>query len=349
MKFRSRVLSQFLAALAAVAAAAAAATVSAADAAPATRSQVITLRAGWNAVFLEVDPLEPEPDQVFAGLPVDIAAGYFARTASAQYVTNPEANIFKRAGWGVWYGPGRADGFLSTLHAISGQRAYLLHATEGCVWQVRGAVVRLAVRWQPDAFNLVGFSVARQGGPTFAEFFGGSRAHSHNRVYRLEDDAWRRVTDPTAESLRSGEAFWIYCDGSSSYQGPLRVEPPVQQGVVLLRKPGEVVLRNDSGHPLTATVEHVPAEGPPVPLSLVMSGVRGSDGMIGRISAPMPAGAWVQALPPIEAGGGLRLPMEARREDIQLPRQASLLKISTDIGTEDWIPVICLRQDLEEQ
>lgn len=316
---------------------------------PVTRSQVLMLHAGWNAVFLEVDPVDPVPDHVFAGLPVDIVAGFFARTASAQYMTNPDANIFKRAGWGVWYAGDRPDAFLSTLHAISGQRAYLLHATDDCVWQVTGAVMRLARQWQPDAFNLVGFPVARQGGPSFREFFAGSRAFNHNRIYRLEDDAWRRVTDPTAESMRSGEAFWIYCYGSSDYQGPLRVEPPVQQGVVLLRKPEEVVLRNDSGHPLTATVEHVLAVGPPVPVSLVMNGVRGEDGLIGRVVAPLPAGPWVQPLPPIEAGQGLRLPIEARREDIQLSRQASLFKISTDIGTEDWIPVICLRQDLKEQ
>ncbi|MCP5515626.1 MAG: hypothetical protein H7A45_00030 [Verrucomicrobiales bacterium] len=330
-------------------AATAAATVSGADDPPVRRSQVLTLHAGWNAVFLEVDPVNPEPDQVFAGLPVDIAAGFFARTASAQYVTNPDANIFRRAGWGVWYGPGRPDSFLSTLHAISGQRAYLVHATDPCVWQVTGSVVRLAVRWQPDAYNLVGFAVARQGSPTFAEFFSGSRAHALNRIYRLENDAWRRVTDPTAETMRSGEAFWVYCDGSSDYQGPLRVEPPVQQGVVLLRRPEELVLRNDLGHPLTPTVELVPAEGPAVPLSLVMSGVRGAEGLVGEVSAPLPAGPWVQPLPAIEAGQGIRLPFEARREEVQLPRQASLLKISTDIGTEDWIPVICLRQDLEEQ
>lgn len=343
MNFRIRVLSGLAAALVVSVAALGA------DDSPVLRSQVLALHRGWNAVFLEVDPLNPEPGQVFAGLPVDIAAGFYARTASAQYVTNPDANMYKRAGWGVWYGPDRADGFLSTLHAISGQRAYLLHATDDCIWEVTGNVVRLTTRWQPDAFNLVGFPVASRGGPTFAEFFGGSRAHAHNRIYVLENDVWRRVNDPTAESMRSGEAFWIYCDGSSSYQGPLRIEPPVQQGVVLLRGPAELVLRNDSGHPLTATVEHVPADGPPVPMSLVMSGVRGSQGLVQQISAPLPAGPWVQPLPPIEAGEGLRLPIEARREDIQLPRQASLLKISTDIGTEDWIPVICLRTDLEKQ
>ena len=28
--------------------------------------------------------------------------------------------------------------------------------------------------------------------------------------------------------------------------------------------------------------------------------------------------------------------------------QASLLKITTDLGTEVWVPVTCARQDLEE-
>lgn len=277
----------------------------------AMRAQTLGLQAGWNAVFLEVDPANPEPEAVFDGTPVDIAASFFERTASAQFVVNPEANIHKRAGWGVWYGPDRPDQFLSTLHSISGQRAYLLHATEDYVWEVEGYVVRLDMQWRPDAFNLVGFTVAAQGPPSFGEFFGGSSAHSGSAIYRLENNAWRRVVDPAAESMRSGEAFWIYCAGGSTYQGPLGVDMAVQQGPVLRRTPGEIVLRNDTWHPLTPKIEHVAAQGEPVPMSLVMQGVRGGEAIVRSFSAPLPAGPWVQDLPPIEAGQGLRIPMEA--------------------------------------
>ena len=322
--------------------------VSAADPA-ATRTQTVDLKAGWNAVFLEVEPANPEPAAVFAGTPVDMAASFFARAGSAQYITDPAANLYKRAGWGVWYAPERPDAFLSTLHAVHGQRGYLVHALADLVWPVQGQVVRLPYRWEPNAFNLTGFPVARQGAPTFAQYFQGSKAHRHNRIYRLEGGSWRRVLDPSAEAMRSGEAFWIFCDGASTYQGPLRVQTPIERALFLGRAVGDVVLRNESTHPLTPTMEHVAAEGDPVPLSIVLQGVRGGGALRSELAAPKPAGAWVQTLPPIEAGEGIRVPLEARREALTGAHQVSLLKISTDLGTEEWVPVISGREDLEEQ
>ena len=49
----------------------------------ALREQVIPLRAGWNAVFVEVEPVESEPARVLAGLPVEILAGFFRQTHAA--------------------------------------------------------------------------------------------------------------------------------------------------------------------------------------------------------------------------------------------------------------------------
>lgn len=314
----------------------------------AVRTQTLRLSAGWNAVFLEVSPSNPDPAAVFSGLPIERVAGFLDRTASAQFVSDPSADLFGRAGWGVWYSEDRPDAFLRTLHAIHGGQGYLVECREAFTWSVTGAVVTAGVEWQADAFNLVGFTVADPGAPTFAEFFAGSPAHRHNRIYRLQDGVWRRVTDASGESMKAGEAFWIFCRGASSYQGPLAIRTALGHQVLLGAGSEDVVLRNATGVPVTATVEHVPSAGPPVPLSLLIRAV-GGDTPIRDVSVPRPDGAWVQALPPLEAGSSLRVPMEARTEDMTRPRQVSLLKISTDLGTETWLPVVALRQDLEEQ
>ncbi len=315
----------------------------------ALRTQTLALNRGWNAVFLEVNPVDPDPTAVFAGTPVEVVAGFEARTASAQFVSDPNANLFRRAGWAVWYGAHRPDAFLKTLHAIHGGQGYLIQSREAFVWKVTGGVEFQEVQWRPNAFNLTGFQVASPGAPTFAEFFAGSQAHRLDRLYRLENGTWRRVADPAAEAMRSGEAFWIFCSGASTYQGPLRIQTPVGQQVLLTAGRLDLTLRNESGHPLTPAIEHVVSVGDPVPLSVIIQTVDNRASVLRRVAAAKPAGPWIQPLPVLEAGEAFRLPLEARREDMNHARQMSLIKITTDLGTETWLSVVAVREDLEEQ
>ena len=132
---------------------------SAADGPALKRTQTVALTAGWNAVYLEVEPLDLAPGKVFQGLPVDIAAAYFPQEAPTQFVTNPGAQLFKGLGWGVWYGESRPDAILKSLNSIYGNQAYLIHTTQAFAWKVEGLVALPKVRWQPDSFNLTGFGV----------------------------------------------------------------------------------------------------------------------------------------------------------------------------------------------
>jgi hypothetical protein len=314
-----------------------------------TRTQQIALQRGWNAVFLEVYPTETKPAALFARAPIDIVAAYFAPASSAQFMTDPGAELFTQAGWGVWYAENRPDAFLKTLHAIYGQQGFLIHAQSDFTWTVTGAVTPTPMRWQADAYNLVGFGVHPVAAPTFAQFFAGSVAHRHNKIYRLANGTWRRVSDAGAETMRSGEAFWIYCAGASTYQGPLRAETKTRLGVVLGNGVDALLLRNESPNPITPTVEHVVSGGTPVPLSIVVQALGDTNAPVKSVSVPQPNGAWVQPLPPLEGGGALRIPFEARVQELSSAVQGSLLKISTDLGTELWVPVIGVRNHVEEK
>jgi hypothetical protein len=321
--------------------------VAAVGAAEPVRQQTVQLRKGWNAVFLEVAPLEPEPAKVFAGTPVDIAAAFHGPLTSAQFMTDPGANLFRLAGWSVWYAESRPDAFLKSLHAINGQQGYLLHARQDFTLSVTGLVSPAAVRWQADAFNYVGFSVDAVTAPTFARFFGGSPAHNHNRIYRLENGVWRQATNPAAEVMRSGEAFWIFCAGTSDYQGPLRVEAGSRAGLALGSARDTVVLRNQTSHPVGVTMDHVAAGGDPVPMAVVVLAVGDTNAPVRSIASPQPDGAWSQPIPAIEAGQAVRVPLQLRQEAMKSARQVSLLKFSTDVGTVVWIPVYGFRRDLD--
>ena len=310
-----------------------------------TRTQTIPLKAGWNAVYLEVEPVDSAPAKVMAGSPVDSVASFFDPGVSPQFVSNPDANLFKAAGWGVWYAESRPDAFLKSLHAMYGQQAYLIHATNDCSLSVTGEVVPAKMKWTPDAFNFTGFSVSSTIPPTFDQFFAGSPALHHNKIYRLVNSTWRQVTTPTSETLRSGEAFWIYCSGATTYQGPLGVETTTSQGVVLGLGGDSIVLRNATSHPVVPALEHVASGTNSVPLMFVVQAVGGAAAPIQSMAVPQSDGNWSQALPPMEAGASIKIPLEARVESMTLPVHKSLLKVSTDMGTEAWIPVIAVRSD----
>ena len=69
---------------------------------------------------------------------------------------------------------------------------------------------------------------------------------------------------------------------------------------------------------------------------------------IRAISAAKPEGQWTQLMPALEAAKARQVPLEARAQDLKSVVQSSLLKISTDLGTEIWIPVVSTREDLKE-
>src|SRR5262245_51804293 len=175
------------------------------------RTQQIQLHQGWNSVFLEVAPSNAAPEAVFANAPISIAATYFPLANSVEFVTDPVRINFKKEGWAVWYAPGRTDAFLTSLHAIDGNRSYLIYSESEFTWSIEGYVSLEAVRWKSDSFNHVGFCVDAQSPPTFGKFFGGSGAHRQARIYRLVSERWSRVTEPDATPMRAGEAFWVYC------------------------------------------------------------------------------------------------------------------------------------------
>lgn len=310
------------------------------------RSQTIQLQKGWNAVFLEIYPGETRPEALFDQTPVDIVAAYFSPGSTAQFMTDPGADLFSQSGWGVWYSAKRPDAFLKTLHSIYGQQAYLIHAKSDYTWTIEGAVSPTPVKWQANSYNFVGFGVHPLAAPTFAQFFSGSPAHRHNKIYRLANGTWRRVSDANGETMRSGEAFWIYCDGASTFQGPLRAETQSRLGLTLGNGVDALSLYNDTGNPITPSIEHVVTQGPPVPISIVITAV-GTNGPVQTISAPKPGAGWTQNLPPLEAKKSVRVPMEARVQELTSAMQGSLLKITTDLGTELWIPVLGVRTDLE--
>jgi len=304
------------------------------------RSQTIQLVPGWNAVYVELDPLETFPADLFEGMPVDVVAGFSSAAKPAQFVVDPSADLLKSYGWTVWYAPRRADHFLSNLSAVQGGKPYLIHATTNASLVIQGTIAPDLFDWTPDAFNFVGFSVVDPGGPTFAEFFSGSTAHHTNKIYRMVNGTWRLVTDPSAAVMRSGEAFWIYCQGSSSYKGPVSIDAGFHGGVVLSpATPSQLIIRNRMAHPVSVTLEHLVDAAAPVPLASSMTVYDLENSLILQAGVPLGNDAWTLALPPLEAGAGVKFPLMLDREHADFESRTSIIRATTDLGTITYVPV----------
>ncbi len=306
-----------------------------------TRTQSISLHKGWNAIQLQVTPVDSSTATVFSGTPIAIATTYFGANSSAQFIQNPTTTEWKKEGWGVWYAPGRPDAFLSTLNAITGNRAYLIYAKQDFTWNVTGAVTFSKTRWKSDAFNLVGFSLDPVSPPTFDKFFSGSTAHRPCRIYQLVNDQWTLVANPVQSTMRSGEAYWIYCKGGSDYQGPLLAKLPMGR-LALAGSPAEATLGlgNQGSDPMNITIQTIASDGG-LPLSYCIRGV--TTATIGDLVFNLPAS---YQLPTLEAGQKTGLYLRLRRDQMTSASQSALLKISTDSGVEIWLPVTGSRDSL---
>lgn len=312
------------------------------------RTQVFELQEGWNAIALDVDPVVRDPEVVFANTSVDIVASYEGTVFTQQFSVNSGADLVSELGWATWYAPSRDDSFLSELGAVYGRSVYLVHATSDITVSIEGTVNCISLSWIADNYNLVGFSLDAQAAPTFTEFFGGSAAHKNSSVYRLTGGVWKKIIDPANTAMKSGEAFWIYTDGASSYQGPLEVTAGLGGSLTLRQgKVEDVIIKNRTDYPLTPRIVHVVPADKQLPLSIVVDVVGGVWEGIQRVAAELGDGSWEVDLPALDAGAGFEIPLAVQADKLNVARGESLLCIKSDLGTEVWIPVTGFREDLK--
>lgn len=195
-----------------------------------TATQSITLTAGWNSVWLEVEPTNPSgqslaPEVVFSNPAILIAATPKPLAGIAEFFAQEPGTIstFNQEQWQQWKRTDPSGG--NNLPLISGNSAYLIQVETGTptfTFTVSGKARFFKPTWNPDRYNLVGFGL--QGTPTFDQFFGPSGSkHSVSNIFALNaaSGAWQRVTG--SQAMASGRAYWVFCSGPSSYMGPVSV------------------------------------------------------------------------------------------------------------------------------
>ena len=153
-------------------------------------TQTVALRAGWNAVYLEVQPKPEECDAQFSGLPVERVFSWNKRFSPAQFIQDPNSLSYTNADWGFYVPPGHELAADITLFSLQAGKCYLVKLADNSApvnWVIHGKARLRRPAWQTESLNYVGFSLPLASPPTFAGFFSGS-----NRKMRMRErvSAW---------------------------------------------------------------------------------------------------------------------------------------------------------------
>jgi len=187
-------------------------------------TQTVNLHAGWNAIFLELEPYPQQCEFQLEGLPILSVWTCDQVSSPMQFIQNPDELLPEMPEWRYFFPPASPESFATNLRDFQAGRCYLIRTSQAATWNIIGKPKLTQQRWKPDSYNLVGCYVDETAPPTLATWFSGSPAHTPLDVWEFgADDRWHQITSPTTASVQRGIAYWVYCKGASDYQGPVTV------------------------------------------------------------------------------------------------------------------------------
>jgi|APSaa5957512622_1039677.scaffolds.fasta_scaffold15399_4 hypothetical protein len=248
-------------------------------------TQSVPLQTGWNGIHLSVQPYPATCEAQFAGLPIESVQRHNLALSTAQFITDPTELFARDDEWLSWQPDVNDSGYVNTLRNIIGGTTYLILATNNCTWVATGRPVLPRLKWEQDAFNMVGFQVSldSENQPTVADFFknvpaiNGERGVGEERVFLINTDLKHKdITGQTAQlKIESGKAYWIKAQGTSRYAGGLHVYTADPDGLAFGVRHNELRLfvRNDYGEAMTLTMRHAVSEHAPAGYAPVLAAV----------------------------------------------------------------------------
>lgn len=223
-------------------------------------TQTITLRAGWNAFYLRVEP-DKTPEEVFAGWPVDSVSAYqsdtFAVTRQDSAALTDE--IAPGRPFLLWSSASKAA---STMNAVLGDTVYVCYNKSGESFSARvvGRPVAPRIAWHAaqlssDSLNYVGFALRTGARVTPARYFRGcdSGVSGCKALYGPDATNILFMALMDGYEVKDGDAVLADATKASAWSGALNVSPRkgVDFGASLTL--ATVTVRNDS--PTNMTVE----------------------------------------------------------------------------------------------
>ncbi|MBK1791222.1 hypothetical protein [Persicirhabdus sediminis] len=310
-------------------------------------TQEIALKKGWNAIYLELEPINNQLNEVFAGTPIEIVSAYSRPVTAMEFIDSPDEILPDRKHWNVWYAPSREDAVFSNLSVLQAHHCYLVFSNEAYDLNIKGAAFFGNAQWHPNAFNFVGFPIDSAGKPTMTQFFDSALAQSELKIYTLKQGNWVLVTQPSAEMIEPNTAYWVYSDGASDFTGPIKVDfnDSSRGGMVYNQNVSskELVLKNVSSFPQSLTLSLVHGESGQLPVSYLVRSLGSVDQPIEVVAQPLNDDL---SIGPVEPGASFKLNLQVDQELISSAVTSATLSITSTAGQRIDIPMVSLRSDL---
>jgi hypothetical protein len=291
-------------------------------------NQTFQLRNGWNSIWLELEPTNSSINVAFAGLPLSSVWTYVARDSSVEFIQQQTEELFNNPAWLGYFPPPRPESFLSKLYSVHALRAYLIKLTNSATLTITGTPVVRPVKWVADSFNLRGFPVNPGLPPMFATFFGPSAAHSGQAIYELQGNGQWQLVSPSA-AMKRGEAYWSFCLGASTFQGPTGITLELGEGLnygAIVNELVPTILNNSTNAQTVCLRDLFYGANNPLSYQTFTSN---------RLN-------WVKlgaSCFEIEGGGSLDLRLAMRRKDFVGTNYASIIEVTDTIGTRYLVQV----------
>jgi SdrD B-like domain len=250
----------------------------------ATVTQQFELHAGWNAIYLGVEPVNPSPvtngvpeqsvmEAVFEDLAetgaLESVWSYNQPVSLKDYIVDPSEGLWDAPGWERYVPEQMTDanrvsqGFLSNLFALHANTAYLVklkdNASGALAVTVSGKPALDHHGWALGAFNLAGFPLLPSNGATVGTM---KAASPITEVRELTTDGkWTALADGAA--LRYGQSYLVYyadpgANGKQDFAAPLDLQVVSADGLTFTAgsqgKRQTFDLENRTGNTATATL-----------------------------------------------------------------------------------------------
>ena len=233
-------------------------------------TQEIALEPGWNAVWLNVQPVE-RCDEVFWGTAVEMVWKWDGGLFRPDFRTTPGDLGTHERQWFCWRPESSGLSALNTLFGLEANTGYMIKLREDAepvIWSVKGAAVAPMVEWRPNAFNLCGFPVMLDG-PSFAAFFADcdevNAVVGSDALFAVGPAGERIPIRSTAHThVERGKAYWIKADNPRGFMGPLEMRAGRSIHFSDQVPYSSVKLRNITDEPLNVVLTLRESEAAPV-------------------------------------------------------------------------------------
>ena len=237
-------------------------------------TQTIALKAGWNAVYLHVDPSHQSlAESIGSDItnPIMEVWRWAPALSTLQFVQTPQAPV-EGAQWASWDRNAVTD---QLLQRLVGNSAYLIRVGTNVAtytWTVKGKPFPPAYEWTTTGLNFLGFPTVPVNAPTFESFLAKAPDLQQNaEVYQypggeLGSGNPARVYAFRTVKVNRGQAYWIRAGTVfNQYFAPFEVVLSSTRGVGFgdSLNASSFRLRNLSPTNVTVTLKLVASETPP--------------------------------------------------------------------------------------